>query len=188
MQDNQPGIRCYHFNNFYLAGIHAGIQAGHAQHELARKYLFPVINGEIQISNLKAKMYRDWAENHKTMIVLNAGMAVDLENLVTLFGDIANPYPWVDWRESKEALNGCITSIAMVLPDRIYGWNQLMGRAMSKPGGEDGAYSTQEPGLVVVMKDELAELTISSTGEVVETFTIFEVELMKKMSAMKLFS
>lgn len=32
-------MRCYNINCFYLAGIHAGIQSGHAQKEMSLKYL-----------------------------------------------------------------------------------------------------------------------------------------------------
>lgn len=181
--------RCYHFNNFYLAGIHAGIQAGHAQHELAWKYLLPVIDGEIRTNNVQANMYREWAEHHKTMILLNAGMAKDLEELAEFANEPPNLFPWVAWRESEEALNGCITSVAMVLPERIYGWSQQISKAWYRSPHQGELHRMDNPNyLLLKSEDGSAKVIGAHSGHYFQEYGKFEVDLMLKMAGMRLFS
>lgn len=176
---NDQEFRCYHFNNFYLSGIHAGIQAAHAQHELAYKYL--------GIGDAPSDIYENWVENHKTMVVLNGGMAKDLLELEDLFDTEDNPYPWASWRESEEALNGCITSIAMVLPQRVFANNQLIGNALMSNPGYQSVFKTRNPELSVFLKnDGSVILENNEEDRVIDTFSDFEVKLMMKMSQMKL--
>lgn len=187
MNNVDPTLRCYHFNNFYLAGVHAGIQAGHAQHELARKYLLPVIDGVADPSSDQVSLYRDWVENHKTMIVLNAGMAQDLLSLVELFNTESNPFPWVQWHESEEALSGCITSIAMVLPERIYGWSRLVARAWNKKPYKGALHSTDNPRYFLLKEDDgSAKIIGAHSGHYFQEYSTFEVELMGRVSGMSL--
>lgn len=185
METKPVSYRCYHFNNFYLAGIHAGIQAAHAQHELSYKYQ------DSHGSTFRA--YQDWVESHKTLILLNAGMAKDLEELVTFFQSAENPFPWAEWRESEEALNGCITSIAMVLPNKIYENSFLIGQAMKKPPGPGSCYQTarQNVELVQCVDNDFKytgryELSVRHSGRVLESFDQFEIDLMRKMAFLKL--
>ena len=111
-------MRCYHLNNFYLGGIHAGIQSAHAQHELALKY-WDNTNFET-VEGLEARnSYFNWAQNHKTIIVLNAGMQSDLLNW-EFFLSHNHKYAWAAFREAEEALNGTLTNIGLVLPSRMY--------------------------------------------------------------------
>lgn len=174
-------LRCYHFNNFYLAGIHAGIQAAHAQHELAHKYL--------GIDTDASELYEEWAHHHKTIIVLNAGMAKDLNELVELFKDPENYYPWSEWRESEEALNGCITSIAMVLPDNIYKWSRLVAKAWDRKPYEGSLYKTDNPAYFLLKEAEgSAKILGAHSGHIFNSFNKFEVELMRRMFQMNLFS
>ena len=57
-------MRLYSFQNFYFAGIHAGIQTAHSVGEMAANY---------DASTSQGKMFLDWAKNHKTIIVKNGG-------------------------------------------------------------------------------------------------------------------
>lgn len=112
-------MRCYHLCNFYLAGIHAGIQSGHAQHELAIKYL---TNDSPTEPHLVAAEdgYREWAENHKTMVLLNGGMAKDLLEFECFLQSKDHGYAWAAFREEEAAINGAITNVAIVLPKKMY--------------------------------------------------------------------
>jgi len=102
----------------YLQGIHAGIQSQHCTAEMFVKYA-ECLDGE---DNL---LY-DWAENHKTTIVLNGGYASALYELsVFLDDDDENPYPWAYFKESEEALDGCITNVGIILPDKIFNYSQI---------------------------------------------------------------
>ncbi|MND12070.1 hypothetical protein D3C80_22120 [compost metagenome] len=107
-------MRCYHLQNTYLSGIHAGIQSAHCQHELALKY---INSGP---ANPMKKAYIEWAKNHKTIIVLNGGMAGDLLRYQELLERSDNPYPWASFCESEYALGGIITNVGVVLPAKIY--------------------------------------------------------------------
>ena len=117
------GLRCYFLNCFYFGGAQAGIQAQHAATRLSRKY--HKYNEEefyfksVEINN-KIEMINDWADNHETSIVLNAGMHGDLVLMEEFLESKENIFPWARFNESEYAANGCYTSIAIVLPDRIF--------------------------------------------------------------------
>lgn len=105
-------MRAYFFGNMYLSSIQQGIQAAHVTAEMFVKY-----------ANTKGPNYHplhEWAAGHKTMILLNAGYAEVLYDLLGFFSLSDNPYPWAEFHESETALNGAFTSIGIVLPGRIY--------------------------------------------------------------------
>jgi len=195
-QELDTNYRCYHFNNYYLSGIQAGIQAAHAQHRLACKYLQSAIyfeKSKVDKNGTEESTYLEWLENHETIILLNAGMAKDLEDLVAFFDLPENPFPWAEWHESKEALNGCITSIAMVLPSRIYENSGVVGPAMKDAPNPGSCYPTRRTGVEVVKRvDENInytghyDLSIRHSGKILETFSEFEIDLMKRMCNLRL--
>lgn len=104
-------MRAYYFGNMYLSSIQQGIQAAHVTADMFVKY--PYDSSEHQ-------MLSDWAADHKTMILLNGGYASELERLVDLFTYGDNPYPWAYFRESQDAMQQCITSVGIVLPEHIW--------------------------------------------------------------------
>ena len=107
-------LRLYSFVTFYLAkGIHAGIQTGHAAVDLVQKYR--CLSGE---PSEQTKMVEDWADNHKTFIVLNGGMHVEMQRVLELTEK--SGFPFAVFHESQEALNGIMTSIVVVLPEDIF--------------------------------------------------------------------
>ncbi len=106
-------MRAYYFGNMYLSSIQQGIQAAHVTHELFIKYPSPP-------GNRTAVSLYDWAENHKTMILLNGGYADNLRELEGLFSLLSNPYPWASFNESEEAADGLLTCVGIVLPEKIY--------------------------------------------------------------------
>lgn len=118
MGGNKPEeLRAYFFNNMYLTGIHAGIQAQHCTAEMFLKYggdrAYPDNN-----------MMQHWADTFKTTIVLNGGYASNLIRIATLLASNQNPYPWAEFTESEDALNGCITSVGVVLPEKIFNYER----------------------------------------------------------------
>lgn len=110
-------MRCYHLNNFYMGGIHAGIQTAHAQHELALKYIAPWKSHNIPPAGHD---YVTWADEHKTIIVLNGGMQSDLQSVLELLDGTQHDYAYAPFHESNDALNGALTNIGIVLPPRMY--------------------------------------------------------------------
>lgn len=105
-------MRCYHLCNMYLSSIQQGIQSAHAQMELFNKYVCS--------DDPQEDMLFDWSSNYKTMIVLNGGYLSTMENALEFFNQYDNPYPFAPFYESKEALGGILTNIAIVLPEKIY--------------------------------------------------------------------
>lgn len=175
-------MRCYHLNNFYMGGIHAGIQSAHAQHELAMKYMGDAVVKSPHFVPAK-EGYIEWATNHKTIIVLNAGMQVDLKSWITkLESNSFHSFAWAPFFEAEEALNGALTNIALVLPERIYGYAREVTRARNAgtqwirkvnridDGVECRYYDT----------DEGAKLVAPDGDEL--TFTMFELQLMSDLS------
>jgi hypothetical protein len=117
-------MRCYTFSIAYLSSIQQGIQGAHAITELFLKYRDP--------QHKVGKYLYEWAEQHKTMICLNAGDFSQLSYLHRYFVNYAHLYPWAAFNESEQALNDIMTSIAIVLPEHIYN-HKLHCEPMSEP-------------------------------------------------------
>lgn len=107
-------LRAYFFQNFYLQGIHAGIQSQHTTAEMFIKYPTSLFNQKI------SSYLWDWAKNHKTTIVLSGGMQCHLEEILTLLESKYNPYPWASFCEAEFSLNGALTNVGIILPERIF--------------------------------------------------------------------
>lgn len=108
-------LRAYYFGNMYLKLIQQGIQALHATARMFVKYQHhePVYRETIS-------MLYDWAENHETVILMDGGYAENVYNLIDFFRREDNIYPWHDFYESKAALDGALTCVGIVLPDKIF--------------------------------------------------------------------
>ena len=105
-------MRLYCINNMYLSSIQQGIQSAHAAVDLIYKYT----DGT---DNLMASVCADWANNHKTMVVLNGGFSSELRSLL----EILNRQlilPFCEFHEEDDALDGALTSVAIILPEYIY--------------------------------------------------------------------
>lgn len=102
-----PELRCFTFTLFQLSTMQQAIQASHATIELLNsQYHNPLV--------------REWADEYKTVVWLNGGNLKELRNLIDFFTTIANPFPWEVFHESGEALDGIETSVAIILPERIF--------------------------------------------------------------------
>ncbi len=108
-------MRAYFFGNMYLSSIQQGIQAQHTTAELFIKY-----RGEDEFTPQTTSFLYEWARNHKTSILLNGGYSENLYYLSAILATPENPYPWASFKESKEALDGALTCVGIVLPARIY--------------------------------------------------------------------
>ena len=113
-------LRLYSFVNFYLSSIQQGIQTGHCAVDLVRKYAWPTLNiGPASDQEARQRnMVADWADHHKTFIVLNGG---DLKSMRTSHVTLETcGFPFVAFHESPDALGGIMTTIAVVLPESIF--------------------------------------------------------------------
>jgi hypothetical protein len=100
----------------YLSSIQQGIQAQHATTELFLKYEQDVVG----YHDARREVLYDWAENHKTSILLNGGYSSALRELITFLDSRQNPYPWASFNEGEDALDGALTCVAIVLPEKVY--------------------------------------------------------------------
>lgn len=112
-------MRAYFFGNMYLSSIQQGIQALHATAEMFMIY------GDPEKPNYHS--VREWANDHKTVVLLNAGYSSEILSLAEFFTREDNPYPWAAFNEDPLALGvglsgepGASTCIGIILPERIY--------------------------------------------------------------------
>lgn len=133
-------MRYYGFSNYYLSQIQIGIQNAHCAVDLIYKY-------QAHPSNLYHKQLantiQDWANNHKTMILLNGGNHSALDDLYGFFDDPRNPYPFHCFQEDKQSLNNATTCVGIILPEKIYegaGFLRGRGNTVVKIGDDFGIY------------------------------------------------
>ena len=112
-------MRAYYFGNMYLSSIQQGIQAAHVTAEMLLKYVTITEDYEVT-ANPKRIMAWQWARDHKTMVLLNGGYGETIRNLIEFFDDIENPYPWAEFYEGEDALDGALTDVGIILPEKIY--------------------------------------------------------------------
>jgi len=116
----------------YLSSIQQGIQAAHVISNMFMKYV--TISEDYEITaDPKRIMLWDWAQNHKTIVLLNGGYAETIRNLIQLFDDIENPYPWADFHEGKDALDGALTDVGIILPEKIYEGASVLRSSLVAP-------------------------------------------------------
>jgi hypothetical protein len=107
--------RGYFIGNMYLSSIQQGIQAAHVIQDMYTNLRFQSHGG--------AKTFIDWMNIDRTMILLNGGYQSSLEALYSDFRHLTKNgtiYPIGSFREEQEALNGCMTSVGIILPKRVY--------------------------------------------------------------------
>lgn len=106
-------LRLYSFVNFYLSSIQQGIQTAHAAVDLMMNYR--CYSGE---RTKNSALCEEWANLHKTMIVLNGG---NNESLEKIFWAAKNSgYPWAEFREDGPSLGSIRTCVAVVVPEKIF--------------------------------------------------------------------
>lgn len=110
-------LRLYTFTNFMLSSIQQGIQSGHAAVELAMCCYYEQM---VLRQGTKWDIYHEWASRWKTMVCLNGGNAQELKELDFFLSNLDNKYPWCVFYESHDALDGTLTSVAIILPARIF--------------------------------------------------------------------
>ena len=122
--------RFYTFNNFYMQGIQAGIQAKHSADELVTKFIF---NKQHNRTNMNTtQLLKTVYEKDKTAILLNGGGHGDLVRLTEFFDGLDNNiYPYASFREEEEALNNAMTSVTAVFPELIFSNDCLKGMVNS---------------------------------------------------------
>lgn len=165
-------LRCYTFTNYYLSPIQQGIQSAHSTVELFNKYLLK----EGWVDGM-AEQIKEWATEWKTMICLNGGNSYEVHNIYYFLNSLANnPYPFALFYESEEALNGMITSVAIILPERIFNTATVM-RSRTLP---DGVSYTHDK---ILREHRFSFPDLVDPNKIhIETYSEWEYELMKKLN------
>lgn len=124
-------MRAYFWGNMYLSSIQQGIQAAHVIQEMNNKYKeidlydYGLSTGEnpsehmIRSAN-RYKVLNEWGRNHKTIILLNGGYSCNLIDIHLQLNVPENPYPVAYFQEGANELNSAVTSVGIVLPEKIY--------------------------------------------------------------------
>lgn len=119
-------MRAIFFLNQYLAGIHCGIQAGHAINQMWSEY-FEAFNaiktGPTPQSARRRRedtfnLLREFSSNHKTFVLLNGGDHDALLTLWSFLGSSHNTCPFSIVYEP--GLNDAATCVVIILPERLY--------------------------------------------------------------------
>lgn len=161
-------LRAYYFGNMYLSSIQQGIQAAHVTANMFTKYPQPELVRRGGSDNSGNYLWT-WANQYKTMILLNAGYGAAIHDLRDFFSEEDNPYPWDVFFEEEAALDGAVTSIGIILPERIY---------------NTAAVIRANPGVSVHMlrhEDYLASSHIEDVRELPNDFTHWELDMIEKL-------
>jgi hypothetical protein len=103
----------------YMLGVQAGIQAQHSGQHLCNKYAFMTEGAQNENA---IEQYKTWATEHETSIVVNAGYQSNMQRLLHILNNPVDDkhVAWAAFYEEKCSLNGALTSIAVVLEERLY--------------------------------------------------------------------
>lgn len=104
-------MRLYTFTNMYLSSVQKGIQSAHLVHQLFVKYPPHFPEGGVVWT---------WAYSHQTMVVLNGGYSSNLRSVFQTLSGISSPFPHAQFHEEDDALDGALTCVGVILPERIY--------------------------------------------------------------------
>ena len=102
-------MRAYFWGNFYLSSIQQGIQALHTLGNMFVKY----DGGALE------PMVYEWADNHKTVVVMNGGDSNDLHEIAHIVKDQTR-YPWATFTE--EGIMDALTCVGIVVDDQMVGY------------------------------------------------------------------
>lgn len=100
-------MRFYAMGNSYLSSIQQGIQAFHVLGEMVLTHDFNTI-------------FDEWLTNHKTVVCLNGGNNAKLTSVYSFLNNAENPYPFAKFHEDEDSMAGMLTSIGIVVPEKIY--------------------------------------------------------------------
>lgn len=103
-------MRGYFLTNMYLSPIQRGIQAAHCMHDMFVTYSYHTTTPAYD------KLW-EWAESHKTMIVLHGGTSEDLNDVFTLLMNNIEDYPFEKFHEP--GIGGALTCVGVVLDERM---------------------------------------------------------------------
>ena len=176
-------MRLYTLTHFMLSGMAKGIQAEHSTVELFNKYASNPSNNKEVSAIEPTDMLWGWSLNHKVIISLNGGLTPDLMGMIEFLERESCPYPWAYFNED-ESLGNLVTSISLVLPEKIYETASLIKNKVVEFGYNrlivlDWEKYNEQFSLYVF---ESLQKQVNDYG----AFTDFEKELISKMNSYRL--
>jgi len=118
-------LRFYTFVNFYLSSLQQGVQSFHVCHEMFMKY--KVLGDAAYLDKpltSEVKQLIEWADHHKTVIVLNGGANQDILDKYLFLSRETGAFnftaPFASFSEDDYSLGGVMTAVGIVLPEEIY--------------------------------------------------------------------
>ncbi len=102
-----------------MSSIQHGIQSAHCIVDMMRFYELGVPY-DVLVGVKQYDMLSDWADNHKTMMVMGGGNAANLQELYDFFNNEDNSFPYGLFREDEQSLNNTLTCVGICLPEIIY--------------------------------------------------------------------
>lgn len=103
-------MRGYFLTNMYLSPIQCGIQSAHCIHDMFVHHQDDFVGGE----QAAVRLF-DWAENHKTMIVLNGGTSDDLDMFLKFLSINDHTYPYGHFLEP--GIGDALTCVGIILDE-----------------------------------------------------------------------
>ncbi len=117
-------MRLYTFvNGLYMRPIQFGIQSAHLLGDMMVKYRpLQIVDGELDAVKISDQYIQlnEWAEHHKTMVILNAVNVAGLQEIFTFLDSEDNPFPYGKFHEDEQSLGGVITCAGVIVPETLY--------------------------------------------------------------------
>lgn len=107
-------MRFYGFGNYYLSSLQQGLQSAHVIGELFTQNEF---------GSHKSNQVYEWAKNHKTMVLLNGGNSLALQELFDTFKGYEERgmhIPFAKFHEDEQSLGGALTYVGIIVPAEYY--------------------------------------------------------------------
>jgi hypothetical protein len=147
-------MRAYFFCNYYLSSIQQGIQSAHCLAEMFVDYTDPWTAQNILF---------EWAQNHKTMVVLNGGNS---ENVLAIYAALCRlcdelEYPYGVFKEDTASLNSAYTCTGVIVPEKIYKYNEYEQERHRLEAGPLGTFGIN-PITLNTAEKELAAIIASA--------------------------
>lgn len=119
-------MRYYGFGNYYLSSLQQGLQAAHVIKGLWTEY---------EKDTQSYQIAEEYARNHKTMVLLNGGNAAGLRYIYNSFKKFeaeGMTLPFAKFNEDEQSLDGALTAVGIVLPEKYYLMMDVLRKKMSK--------------------------------------------------------
>lgn len=103
--------RLYCLTNSYLSSLQKGLQTAHVVSE--------IYSCATELPHEK-KVFDQWADQDRTIIILNGGNCASLEDFRGFLIYSNCRWPWAAFYEDKQSLNGAITAVGVIVPESVY--------------------------------------------------------------------